>query len=185
MAGIASREGCHVFFHPAEVDFPRQSRNQDTRVTRKENTMTENPRKILLVEDDPGDVDLMKEVLEDAKSLVKMNVVEDGVQAMAYLHKEGSYAKARQPDLILLDLNLPKKDGHQVLREIKSDENLKDIPVVVLSDSKADRDIRQSYNGGVNCYITKPVGFEQFSNTIRSITDYWFRVANLPSRPII
>lgn len=147
--------------------------------------MKDNTRKILLVEDDPGDVDLMKEALEDEKRLVKMNVVEDGVQAMAYLHKEGPYANARQPDLILLDLNMPKKDGREVLREIKSDENLKNIPVVVLSTSNADGDIRQSYNVGVNCYVTKPVGFEQFSSAIKSITDYWFRVANVPRRRII
>jgi two-component system response regulator len=139
-------------------------------------------REVLLVEDDAGDVDLTKEALKEGKIQIKVNVVEDGVQAMAYLHKKGRYANARQPDLILLDLNLPKKDGRQVLREIKSDENLKDIPVVVLSTSKADRDIHQSYNGGVNCYVTKPVEFEQFSQVIKSIMDYWFRVAKLPPR---
>lgn len=144
--------------------------------------MKDTTRKILLVEDDAGDVDLMREALEEEKATIKMNVVEDGVQAMAYLHKEGPYANARQPDLILLDLNLPKKNGREVLREIKSDENLKWIPVVVLSTSKAIRDIRQSYNVGVNCYVTKPVGFEQFSRAIKSITDYWFQVANLPPR---
>lgn len=139
-------------------------------------------REILLVEDDAGDVDLTKEALKEGKIPIKVNVVEDGVQAMAYLHKKAPYANARRPDLILLDLNLQKKDGRELLREIKTDETLKGIPVVVLSTSKADRDIRQSYNVGVNSYITKPLGFEQFSNAIKSITDYWFQVANLPPR---
>lgn len=142
------------------------------------------PHNILLVEDDPGDVDLLKEVLNENRTLaeVKVNVATDGVEAIAYLRRRDEYAGAQRPDLILLDLNLPKKDGRELLREIKSDEDLKEIPVVVLSISRADRDIHQSYAAGVNSYISKPTGFGEFTTLLRSVMNYWFEVVHLPSR---
>ncbi len=135
---------------------------------------------ILLVEDSPGDVRLTKEALKEGKVLNILNVVEDGLEAMAFLRKEGEYTKVLRPDLILLDLNLPKKDGREVLDEIKSDKNLKRIPVVVLTTSQAEQDIIKSYNLGVNCYITKPVDLDQFINVIKSIEEFWLKVVTLP-----
>jgi len=135
---------------------------------------------ILLVEDNPGDVRLTKEALKDGKVLNNLNVVEDGLEAMAFLRKEGEYTEIRRPDLILLDLNLPKKDGREVLNEIKSDEDLKSIPVVVLTTSQAEQDVVKSYNLGVNCYITKPVDLDQFFNVIKSIEEFWLKVVTLP-----
>jgi CheY-like chemotaxis protein len=140
------------------------------------------PHEILFVEDDPGDVDLIKEALEGSKIPVKWHVVENGVEAMAFLHKKDGYADARGPDLILLDLNLPKKDGRQVLAEIKSDEKLKMIPVIVLTTSRTEEDIRMAYKLGANCYVPKPMGLEQFDGVVRSIEDFWFKVVRLPTR---
>lgn len=139
------------------------------------------PVEILLVEDNPGDVRLAKEGLKECKLLNNLSVVGDGVEAMAYLRKEGKYASAAQPDLILLDLNLPRKDGREVLAEIKSDERLKRIPVVILTTSQAEEDVLRSYGLHANCYITKPVDLEQFVKIVQSIHEFWFRIVRLPS----
>lgn len=144
--------------------------------------MTGKPVEVLLVEDDPGDVDLTKEALREGKITINLQVVDDGVKAMAYLHQEGSYAGAVRPDLIVLDLNLPKKDGREVLRELKTDEKLKRIPVVILTTSDAEADVLKTYGLGANCYITKPVGLDQFAKVVRAIEDFWFSVVKLPSR---
>jgi chemotaxis family two-component system response regulator Rcp1 len=135
---------------------------------------------ILLVEDNPGDVRLTIEALKDAKVLNKLSVAEDGVDAMAFLRKEGKYRDVTRPDLILLDLNLPKKDGREVLAEIKADDNLKRIPVVVLTTSQAEQDIIKSYNLHANCFITKPVDLDQFLTVVKSIEDFWLTLVKLP-----
>ena len=136
---------------------------------------------VLLVEDDPANVDLTREVLQEGQVLVNLCVVEDGVKALAYLRQEGPYQKAARPDVILLDLNLPKMDGREVLSRIKEDDRLKSIPVVVLSTSDTDLDILKMYGSGCNCYITKPVGLEQFTRVVRAIEDFWFTLVKLPS----
>ncbi len=138
------------------------------------------PIDILLVEDSPSDVRLTKEALKEAKVLNTLHVVEDGVAAMAFLHKQGQYASRPSPDLILLDLNLPKKDGRQVLAEIKQDENLKRIPVVILTTSRAEEDVVRSYNVHANAYVTKPVDLTQFLEVIRAIEAFWLAVVTLP-----
>jgi len=139
------------------------------------------PIDILLVEDSPSDVRLTLEALKEAKVHNRMSVVEDGEKAMAFLRKEQPYPDAPRPDLILLDLNLPRKDGREVLEEIKSDPDLKRIPVVVLTTSHAEEDIYNAYELHANCYITKPVDFEQFMEVIRSIEDFWLTVVKLPT----
>jgi chemotaxis family two-component system response regulator Rcp1 len=136
--------------------------------------------RVLMVEDNPDDVELTKEALKDAKVQCDLHVVEDGVEAMAYLRKRGRHLQAVRPDIILLDLNLPRKDGREVLTEIKTDQELLSIPVVVLTTSKAEEDILRAYNSHVNCYITKPVDFEQFVKVVKSIEDFWFTVVKLP-----
>ncbi|HEX7588023.1 MAG TPA: response regulator [Anaerolineae bacterium] len=138
------------------------------------------PIEILLVEDNPGDVRLTIEALKDAKVVNHLSVARDGVQALALLRQEGPYAGAPRPDLVLLDLNLPLKDGRQVLAEIKSDDGLKRIPVVILTTSKAEEDILKTYNLHANCYISKPVDLDQFINVVKSIEDFWFTVVKLP-----
>jgi len=135
---------------------------------------------ILLVEDSPGDVRLTKEALKDSKLYNNLNVVPDGVEAIAFLRREGNYANAPRPDLILLDLNLPRMDGRQVLQEIKNDDNLKRIPVVVLTTSANETDIFITYNLHANCYITKPVDFSQFMSVVKSIENFWFSIVKLP-----
>ena len=135
---------------------------------------------ILLVEDNPGDVRLTQEALRGAKVKVILSVVNDGVEAMAYLRQEGKYKDVSRPDLILLDLNMPRKNGHEVLSEMKADDALKQIPVVVLTVSKSDEDIIKSYNLHANCFITKPVDLIQFLNVVRSIEDFWLTVVKLP-----
>ena len=137
---------------------------------------------ILLVEDSPGDVRLTQEALKEGKVLNKLSVVEDGVEAMAFLRREGKYTDVPRPDLILLDLNLPKKDGRQVLAEIKVDQNLKRIPVVILTTSKSEEDILKTYNLHANCYITKPVGLEQFLTVVKSVQHFWLGVVKLPPK---
>lgn len=137
---------------------------------------------ILLVEDNPGDVRLTKEALRDSKVLNQLNVVSDGVEAMAYLRKQGSHARAARPDLILLDLNLPKKDGRQVLEEIKTDANLKAIPVVILTSSKAEEDIAKSYAHHANCYVAKPIGLDAFVSAVKAIEDFWLSIVKLPPK---
>ncbi len=139
------------------------------------------PVEILLVEDNPGDVRLTQEALNDGKVRNNMHVAEDGVEAVAFLRREGKYADAPRPDLILLDLNLPKKDGREVLAEIKTDEDLKRIPVVVLTTSKAEQDIFRAYDQHANCYITKPVDLDQFIKIVKGIEDFWFTIVKLPS----
>lgn len=136
---------------------------------------------VLLVEDNPGDVRLTKEALKEGKLLNQLTVVGDGVEALSFLRKQGIYADAPQPELILLDLNLPKKDGREVLAEIKADPNLRRIPVLVLTTSSSEEDILKIYDLHANCYITKPVDLEQFMGVVKSIEDFWVSVVKLPS----
>jgi chemotaxis family two-component system response regulator Rcp1 len=138
------------------------------------------PIDILLVEDNPGDVRLTIEALKEAKVLNKLTTVSDGVEALDYLKQRNKYAQATRPDLVLLDLNLPKKDGREVLAEIKSDAQLKRIPVVILTTSKAETDILKAYNLHANCYVTKPVDLDQFLVVVKSIEDFWLTVVKLP-----
>jgi len=138
------------------------------------------PIEILLVEDNPGDVRLTQEALKEGKVLNELNVVMDGIEALNYLRKTGKYADAVIPDIILLDLNLPKKDGREVLAELKADPKLRRIPVVVLTTSKAEEDVLRSYDLHANCYITKPVDLEQFIEVVKAVEDYWFTVVKLP-----
>ncbi len=140
------------------------------------------PIEILLVEDSPSDTDLTIEALDEAKVRNHLSVVEDGVEALEFLRRQGKYANAPRPDLIMLDLNLPRKDGREVLAEIKADDQLRVIPVVVLTTSRAEQDVLRAYQLNANCYITKPVDFEQFLNVVRSIESYWLLVVTLPSR---
>ncbi|MGJ3254271.1 MAG: response regulator [Elainellaceae cyanobacterium] len=135
---------------------------------------------ILLVEDSPGDVRLTQEVLREAKVLNHLYVVQDGVEAMAFLRHEGKFTTAPKPDLILLDLNLPKKDGREVLMDIKNDDTLRRIPVVVLTTSQAEEDIVKTYELHGNCYITKPVDLSQFIRVVKSIEDFWLSIVELP-----
>ncbi len=138
------------------------------------------PISVLLVEDNPADVRLTQEAFKDGKLLVDLEIVYDGVEAMAFLKQEGEFSDANRPDLILLDLNLPKKDGREVLEEIKADDNLKRIPVVILTTSQAEKDILRTYNSHANCYITKPVDFSQFLKIVHMIESFWFAVVRLP-----
>jgi two-component system, chemotaxis family, response regulator Rcp1 len=138
------------------------------------------PVDILLVEDNEGDVRLTMEALREGKVRNKLTVAKDGVEALAMLRNEGKYASAPRPDLILLDLNLPRKDGREVLAEIKADPSLKVIPVVVLTTSKAEEDIVKTYELYANCYIAKPVDLEQFIKVVRSIDDFWLSIVKLP-----
>jgi CheY-like chemotaxis protein len=140
------------------------------------------PIEILLVEDNPADVRLTQEALKEEKLHNNLHVVRDGVDALAFLRREGKHEKAVRPDLILLDLNLPKKDGREVLTEIKNDENLKTIPVVVLTISNAEADILKSYNLHANCYIQKPLDLVQFSKVVKSIQDFWLTIVKLPPK---
>jgi chemotaxis family two-component system response regulator Rcp1 len=139
------------------------------------------PVEILLVEDSPGDVRLTREALREGKIRNNLSVVPDGVEAMAFLRREGRYAGAPRPDVILLDLNLPRKDGREVLVEIKADDRLRRIPVVILTTSADERDVLRAYELHANCYITKPVDFEQFITVIRAIENFWLTVVTLPS----
>jgi CheY-like chemotaxis protein len=138
------------------------------------------PVEILLVEDNPGDVRLTREALKEAKVINHLTVLKDGVEALAFLRRQGSYADAARPHLILLDLNLPKKDGREVLAEIKADDKLKRIPVVVLTTSQDEQDVLKSYHLHANCYVTKPVDLEQFMTVVKSIEDFWLGIVVLP-----
>lgn len=139
------------------------------------------PVEILLVEDSPSDADLTVEALSDGKVLNNLHWVEDGTQALAFLRRQGKYSNAPRPDLILLDLNLPKKDGREVLAEIKADPQFKLIPVIVLTTSAAERDILKTYELNGNCYITKPIDLEQFISVVKLIEMFWLAVVKLPS----
>ena len=139
------------------------------------------PIEILLVEDNPGDVRLTLEALKDNKIRNNVSVVEDGVEAMAFVNRESKYANAPRPDLILLDLNLPKKDGREVLAEIKAVQNLRRIPVVILTTSKAEEDIFKAYYNHANCFITKPVDLDQFIKVAKSIEEFWLTIVKLPT----
>jgi chemotaxis family two-component system response regulator Rcp1 len=138
------------------------------------------PVEVLLVEDNPGDVRLTREALREGKVQNNLNVAQDGVEALAYLRREGAYADVPRPDVILLDLNLPRKDGREVLKELKADPNLMNIPVVVLTSSQAEQDILRAYQLHANCYITKPVDLEQFIHVVQSIENFWFTIVKLP-----
>ena len=138
------------------------------------------PVRVLLVEDSPTDLLMTREALERSKLLLEIHAVEDGVKTLEFLRRTGKYSTVPRPDLVLLDLNLPKKDGREVLAEIKADPALKSIPVVVLTTSKAEEDIVRAYQSHANCFITKPVGFANFNEVMRSIERYWFAVATLP-----
>ncbi len=142
---------------------------------------TSKPIEILLVEDSDGDARLAVEAMKDAKVLNHINRVADGVEAMAYVRKQGQYSEAVRPDLILLDLNMPRKDGREVLAEIKADPDLKRIPVVILTVSKAEEDIIKSYNLHANCYIQKPVDLAQFLDVVKSIESFWLTIVQLPN----
>jgi len=144
------------------------------------NGKTMRPIEILLVEDNPGDVRLTMEALKESKVKNQLHVVRDGEEAMDFLHRRGTYAQAPRPDVILLDLNLPKKDGREVLKEIKDDPELRRIPVAVVTICEAEEDILKSYNLHANCYIKKPIGIDQFVKVVRSIEDFWFTIVTLP-----
>lgn len=136
---------------------------------------------LLVVEDNPAEILLLEEVLAEAEVALELRVVNNGEEGLAYLRREGRYAEASRPDLIMLDLNLPGRDGRQVLREIKEDPELRAIPVIILSTSQAEEDILQCYRMQANCYITKPVGLEEFIEVIRAIESFWFRTVKLPN----
>ena len=142
--------------------------------------IAQRPIDILLIEDNPGDVVLTREALQEGKIANRLSIVGDGVLALDFLHRRAPHADAPRPDLILLDLNLPKKDGREVLAELKAHPELKTIPIVVLTTSKAEEDILKSYELHANCYITKPVDFAQFMNVVRTIDEFWFTVVRLP-----
>jgi two-component system response regulator len=137
---------------------------------------------ILVVEDNPGDARLIREVLNDNKLYNSLNIVNDGVEAMSFLHNEGKYASVARPDLIILDLNLPRKDGREVLAEIKADRELMHIPLVIMTISQAEEDILKTYKLHANCYITKPIDLNEFIKVIKSIEDFWFSVVKLPPK---
>ncbi len=140
------------------------------------------PVEILLVEDNEGDVGLIEEVFEEAKIRNNLHVAEDGEEAILYLHGKGKFSGSPRPDIIILDLNLPNKDGREVLREIKEDSNLKNIPVIVLTTSGAEKDILRSYNLHANAYVTKPLDFDQFIKVVGSIENFWLEIVRLPPK---
>jgi two-component system, chemotaxis family, response regulator Rcp1 len=139
------------------------------------------PVRVLLVEDDEADVRLTREALKDNKLAVALSVVNDGVQAIDFLQRRGTHAEAPRPDLILLDLNLPRRNGLEVLGDVKADDDLKDIPIVIMTSSKAEEDIVRSYKLHANCYITKPLDFPQFNGIVKAIDNFWFSIVTLPN----
>lgn len=147
----------------------------------KKNRSLMTPIEILLVEDNPGDARLAKEALKDSKLANNLYIADDGVEAMDFLNKVGKYSSMPRPDLVILDLNLPKKDGREVLAEIKNDDNLKRIPVVILTISQAEEDILKSYNLHANCFISKPIDLDQFMKVVKSIEDFWLTIVKLPN----
>ncbi len=143
--------------------------------------MSTKPVEILLVEDNPADARLTVEAFKEGKVSNNLNIVVDGVTAMSYLRQEGDYAEVPRPDIILLDLNLPRKDGREVLAEVKEDPDLRRIPVIILTTSRDEKDVIAAYNLHGNCYITKPADLDEFMEAIRSIEDFWLTTANLPA----
>ncbi len=139
------------------------------------------PTEILLVEDNPGDVRLTREALKEGKIYNNLHWVQDGVEALEFLRRQGKHADAPRPDIILLDLNLPRKDGREVLSEIKGDENLRQIPIVILTTSKAEADVLRSYHLHANCYVTKPVDLGKFIDVVKAIDAFWLTVVTLPA----
>lgn len=137
---------------------------------------------ILLVEDNPGDVRLIQEIFQDGKIYNDLKIARDGEEALNYLHQRGMYQNSPNPDLILLDLNLPKKNGYEVLTEVKADERLRHIPVIILTASKAEEDIARAYDQYANCYLTKPIDLNQFINVVQQIKSFWLSIVQLPSR---
>jgi len=145
------------------------------------NALEYKPVQVLLVEDNPGDVLLTREALRDNKLEINLSVVTDGEEALHFLNREGRYADAPRPDLILLDLNLPRRDGREVLAAIKADERLRTIPVVILTSSEAEEDVIRAYNLCANCYVQKPLGLDQFTKVVQNIESFWFTVVKLPT----
>jgi CheY-like chemotaxis protein len=144
--------------------------------------MSSRPIEILLVEDNPGDARLTIEAFKEGRVTNSLTVINDGADALAYLRREGKYSAAKQPDLVLLDLNLPKMDGREVLAEVKSDERLRNIPVIVLTTSSGPEDVKRAYGSHANCYITKPVDLDQFLRVVQSIENFWLSLVKLPSQ---
>jgi two-component system response regulator len=139
------------------------------------------PIEVLLVEDNPGDVDLTKEALENGKVRINLSVTHDGFEALDFLRRRGAFAHAPRPDIVLLDLNLPGKDGREVLAEMKGDADLKRIPVVILTTSQAEEDVMQAYNSNANCFISKPVDVQDFVNVVKTIENFWLTIVKLPA----
>lgn len=146
--------------------------------------MNASPVRVLFMEDDPGDVELIQEALRGAKIALDINHVPNGEEGMRYLRREGTYLQAKRPDFILLDLNMPLMDGREVLEAIKGDEELRTIPVVVLTTSDAEKDILTSYDLGANCYLKKPLGLDDFLDVVRSVENFWLTLVKLPPRDV-
>ena len=170
MGRVGARGGGNFLFYDTDDSGGKEMNMEEMRA----------PVEVLLVEDNPGDVRLTMEAFRNNKASVHLNVVEDGVEAVAFLYRRGKYENAPRPDLILLDLNLPRKDGREVLEEVKGDGKLRRIPVVVLTTSTAEQDISRSYNSHANCFITKPVDFDQFLTVVKTIENFWLTVVKLP-----
>jgi chemotaxis family two-component system response regulator Rcp1 len=159
-----------------------EKENRSSNVFKEGNEMGAKSIEILLVEDNAGDVRLTQEAFKESKLIINLNIVMDGAEAMAYLRHEVKYRQKPRPDLILLDLNLPKKDGREVLAEVKKDENLKAIPVVILTTSRNEEDIAKAYGLHANCYVTKPLDFEQFLTIVNKIEEFWITIVKLPKK---
>jgi two-component system, chemotaxis family, response regulator Rcp1 len=140
------------------------------------------PVQILIVEDNPADARLVREVMRDSKVLNEIHWVPDGVEALAFLRRQGKYANAPRPNLIFLDLNMPRKDGREVLHDVKADDALKRIPIVVMTSSQAEEDVARAYDQHANCYVRKPIDFEQFHSVVKTLENFWFATVELPTR---
>ncbi len=145
-------------------------------------TAAPRPVQILIVEDNPADARLVREVMRDSKILNEIRWVPDGVEAMASLRKQGKYTDAPRPNLIFLDLNMPRKDGREVLAEVKADPDLRRIPIVVMTSSQAEEDIARAYDHHANCYVRKPIDFEQFHSVVKTLENFWFSTVEIPTR---
>jgi two-component system, chemotaxis family, response regulator Rcp1 len=162
-------------------DASTRTARPQTRTSPMMNSTRGEPIEILLVEDDENDANLTMDALRDGRVRNRINHVEDGVEAMAYLRREGKYANASRPDLILLDLNMPRKNGREVLEDVKSDPELRHIPVVVMTSSDDEKDVLGSYQRHVNCYVVKPLDLDQFITVVKSIESFWFTIVKLPA----